>query len=313
MIEAVNEHRGVDFAAAGARLDKFLSERFPQLSRSRIQKLIEEGQVAVNGKTAKASLRLKEGDSVSVLVPAPEPQEPIPEEMPVRFVYEDEDVIVVDKPPGIPVHPAPGHPRHTLVNAILARCPELKDSEAPIRPGIVHRLDMNTSGLMVVARNLEAKESLTAQMKERSMDKRYLALVSGSVAPQQGVIEAPIGRDPTDRKKMAIVSTGREARTRYRVLDYPGNNTLLELKLETGRTHQIRVHLSAIGHPVVGDPIYGQRSSLVERQFLHSYRLGFRHPRSGKHLEFTSELPPDLKEALEQAKRQEKGTRKSHL
>lgn len=291
----------VDAAGAGARLDRYLSANLPQLSRARLQKLIQDGQVAVNGRPARASLKLKEGDAVSIVVPPSEPAEPAAEEIPLRIVYEDEDLIVVDKPPGLPVHPAPGHLSHTLVNAILARYPDLQDSAESLRPGIVHRLDMDTSGLMVVARNDRAKEALAAQIKARSMDKRYLALVSGSMTPPQGVIEAPIGRDPRDRKKMAVVATGRDSRTHYRVLEYLGDCTLVELKLETGRTHQIRVHLSAIGHPVVGDPIYGKRSPLVGRQFLHSYRLGLRHPSTGEYLEFTSELPPDLKEARERS------------
>lgn len=287
----------------GTRLDIYLSERFPDLSRACLQRLIEEGHVTVNGRLTKAGLKLKEGDTISLTIPPSQPIALAAEDIPLKIVFEDEDLVVVDKPPGLPVHPAPGHPSHTLVNAILARCPDLSGRAGSPRPGIIHRLDMNTSGLMVVAKNERAREALAAQLKERSMDKRYVALVWGHLSPQQGLIEAPVGRDPRNRKRMAVVSTGREARTRYRVLEYVGDYTLVELKLETGRTHQIRVHLSAVGCPVVGDDVYGKRSSLLGRQFLHSCRLGFRHPRSGEYLEFTSELPEDLQEALERLKR----------
>ncbi len=284
---------------AGIRLDKYIAEQCPELSRSYIQKLIGEGLVTVNGRAAKAGMRLDIGDSITALIPPPTPASHLPESIPLNILYEDSDIIVVDKPAGLTVHPAPGHPSHTLVNAILAHCPHLPGIGGTARPGIVHRLDKNTSGLMVVAKNDAAQQNLSSQIKARSVMKRYLVLVAGHLSPERGVIEAPIGRDPRHRKRMAVVSTGREARTQYRVLRYIDSYTLLEVTLETGRTHQIRVHLSAIGYPVMGDEVYGTRSPHLKRQFVHAHHLGFRLPSSGEHVEFSSELPPDLEQALQ--------------
>ena len=282
----------------GARLDKYLAEEC-RLSRSYLQKLIAEGQVRVNEGPARASQVLGAGDRITVTLPPPPPSPLTPEDIPLDIAYEDSDLLVLDKPAGLVVHPAPGHQSGTLVNALLAHCPRLGDAEGSVRPGIVHRLDKDTSGLMVVAKSAAAQASLAGQIKERSITKAYLALVRGRLSPRQGAIEAPVGRHPGMRKRMAVVSGGREARTEYRVMDYLDDYTLVEALPETGRTHQIRVHFSAIGHPVFGDPVYGRRSPLLERQFLHAHRLGFRLPSSGDYREFTSELPPDLREALD--------------
>lgn len=279
------------------RLDKYVSERCG-ISRSRAQKLIGEGHITVDGHLAKAGQRLNPGSEVLALIPLPSPLSLAPEEIPLRIIYQDNDLLVVDKPAGIPVHPAPGHPSHTLVNAILAHCPDLAGIGGSLRPGIVHRLDKDTSGLMVVAKSDAAQTSLSHQLKNRTMIKKYLALVCGRLAPKQGAIEAPIGRHPRDRKRMAVVSTGREARTQYQAIEYLGDYTLVQVQPETGRTHQIRVHFSAIGHPLFGDPVYGKKSPLLGRQFLHAHYLGFRLPQNGEFVEFGSELPAELERVL---------------
>ena len=231
-------------------------------------------------------------------VPPPRPVSVEPEPIPLKLVYSDAHLLVVDKPAGLTVHPAPGHPSGTLVNALLALCPDLKGVGGELRPGIVHRLDKDTSGLMVVAKTSEAHLALSRQIKERRVRKGYLALVTGKLQPAEGIIDAPVGRDTRNRKRMAIVGSGREARTRYRVLRSSESYSLVEAFPETGRTHQIRVHLASLGHPLVGDHVYGKRSALVGRQFLHAHILGFRHPATGGWKEFTSPLPADLEEAL---------------
>lgn len=283
---------------SGSRLDCYVAEQC-QISRAHARKLIDEGQVTVNGRQAKAGYRLNAGDRVVASVPPPPPATLVPEEIPLEVVYEDRDVMVIDKPAGLLVHPAAGQRTGTLVNALLARCPDLAGSDGTLRPGIVHRLDKDTSGLMVVAKNQAAQVNLSLQIRQRSFAKGYLALVSGHLSPERGAIEAPIGRHPGDRKRMAVLAGGREARTEYQVVRYLDGYTLLEAMPETGRTHQIRVHFSAIGHPVFGDPVYGKRSSLLRRQFLHAHRLGFRLPSSGEYVEFRSELPQELEEVLE--------------
>jgi 23S rRNA pseudouridine1911/1915/1917 synthase len=281
------------------RLDTYLASALPQLSRAYLQKLIEQGYVLVNGETTKASQRLKEADSITMKLPAL-PAGPAAEAMPLTIIYEDEDIMITDKPAGLTVHPAPGHPTHTLVNAILAHSPSLAGGAEPMRPGIVHRLDKDTSGLMVIAKNDPAREYVAAQFKSRTVIKRYLVLVKGRLFPERGIIEAPIGRDPHRRQRMAIVEAGKEATTRYQVREYMDGYTLVEVTPVTGRTHQIRIHLSAIGHPVIGDPVYGIKSPYLDRQFVHAYRLGFRLPSTGRYLEFTSPLPADLERALQQ-------------
>ena len=288
---------------SGLRLDKCVAERCPGLSRTQAQKLVGDGLVTVNEQVAKAGLKLSAGDRVRITLP-PSDESPSPEAMPLTIVYEDNDLLVVDKPAGLAVHPAPGHPSHTLINAILSHVPRLPETDDLRRPGVVHRLDKDASGLMVVAKDRDAYLNLTSQFKARSVVKAYLVLVKGHLTPDDGVIEAPIGRDPRHRKRMAVVAQGegREARTNYHVLRHIGDCALLEVRPETGRTHQIRVHLSAIGYPVFGDRVYGARSEKLPRLFLHACRLGFELPATGEYKEFTSNLPPDLERMLDELK-----------
>lgn len=281
----------------GIRLDKFASEQ-SQLSRARIQQLIREGHVTVNGEKARQSQLLQLGDQIDIAIPPLSPTVLSPEAIPLTIIYENQDLLVVDKPPGLPVHPAPGHPSHTLVNAILAHCPDLHGIGDSLRPGIVHRLDKDTSGLLIVAKNEGAHANLSEQMKSRTITKRYLVLVKGRLSPERGAIEAPVGRDPRHRQRMAVVSTGRPARTNYRVLNQWDKFTLVEATLETGRTHQIRVHFAAIGFPVIGDATYGVKTPHLHRQFVHACYLKFRLPSTGEWVEFESPLPADLKQAL---------------
>ena len=234
---------------------------------------------------------------MDITIPPPVPGTLTPEAIPLKILYEDNDLMVVDKPAGLTVHPAPGHYTHTLVNAILAHVPDLEAGETN-RPGIVHRLDKDTSGLIIVAKNSAAHMKLADQFKSRSVTKVYQALVQGHLTPEEGIIEASIGRDPRDRKRMAVVTGGREARTEYTVIKYIDNYTLLEVRPKTGRTHQIRVHLAAIGFPIVGDATYGVKSDYLSRQFLHAYKLRFKLPSTGEYREFESELPDDLAQAL---------------
>ena len=283
----------------GTRLDKFVGEKGVELSRTHAQKLIADGYITVNGRVAKASLKLNIGDRVDIIIPPAPPSLLSPEAIPLNILYEDADLLVVDKPAGLTVHPAPGHPDHTLVNAILFHFPHLADISDSLRPGIVHRLDRDTSGVMLVAKNAVAQANLIDQFKARTIVKAYLVLVKGRLTPERGIIEAPVGRDPRNRKRMAVVAAGREARTEYQVVKYIGSYTLLEIIPQTGRTHQIRVHLAAIGYPVAGDPIYGVKSPHLSRQFLHACRLGFKLPSTGEYVEFKSELPSDLEQALE--------------
>lgn len=280
------------------RLDRYVSEQCPKLSRTYAQRLIADGYITVNDHVAKASLKLSIGDRLRVVIPPTAPSPLLPEAIPLNIIYEDNDLLVVDKPAGLTVHPAPGHPGHTLVNAILSHFPGLADISDSLRPGIVHRLDKDTSGVMLVAKNRTSQQNLSDQFKAHSVDKTYLVLVKGRLTPEEGIIEAPMGRDSRNRKRMAVVAEGRDARTEYRVIKYLGNYTLLEVMPETGRTHQIRVHLSAIGYPVVGDKVYGVKSPYLSRQFVHASRLGFKLPSTGEYVEFTSELPPDLEQAL---------------
>ena len=297
----------------GQRLDKHVAQMVPDLSRSRAQKLIEEGLVTVNGGIAKPSYRVEVGDLVVVRIPPPETLEVWPESIPLDIVYEDEGIIVVNKPPGMVVHPAYGHRTGTLVNAVLAHCPDLARAEDALRPGIVHRLDKDTSGLIIVAKNDSARRHLQRQFKRREVKKVYVALLEGHLEPVRGVIEAPIGRDKKRRKRMAVVEGGREARTEYRVVEYFGDAgtrsrpyTLVEAAPKTGRTHQVRVHFASIGHPLAGDPVYGfrkQRLSSLRRQFLHARTLGFRLPGSDEYIELTAELPDDLGGVLEELRR----------
>jgi 23S rRNA pseudouridine1911/1915/1917 synthase len=281
----------------GIRLDSYLAQVLPQFSRAYLQRLIEQGHVLVNQQRIKASWRLINNDKITIKLP-PLPTPPAAEPTPLDIVYEDKEIIVINKPAGLTVHPAPGHPDHTLVNAILARCPSLATSKDLVRPGIVHRLDKNTSGLMVIAKNESARAALINQFKGKAVMKSYLVLVKGKLFPNQGAIELPIGRDPRNRKKMTIVAEGREAITHYQLNRYFGDYSLLEVMPKTGRTHQIRVHLSAIGYPVVGDSVYGVRSVYINRQFIHAHRLGFCLPSTNQYREFSSPLPQDLRQVL---------------
>lgn len=285
-------------AADESRLDQFLAGRDTGLTRSRLQRLIVEGQVLVNGATAKPSNKVKAGDLVSLSLPPPRPSSLVPQDIPVTVVYQDENLVVIDKPAGLAVHPGPGHPDQTLVNALLAMCPDIQGIGGEIRPGIVHRLDKDTSGLMMVAKTHQAHIDLSAQIKARQTTKGYLALVEGTPTPLQGKIDAPIGRHPRRRTRMAVVVGGKDARTSYKVRDRFQAHSLLELYLETGRTHQIRVHMVHIGHPLVGDTTYGHSSPLVDRHFLHAFHLAFKHPITGEPLEFRIGLPLDLAPAL---------------
>ncbi len=297
----------IDEEQVGQRLDRYLVTHLETLSRSSVQQLISEGAVLVNGKPGKAGYALRIHDDVQVLhtVPTPAVKNVSPQALPLKVVYEDEDLLVVNKEAGMVVHPAPGHTNDTLVNALLARYPQLQTIGSEDRPGIVHRLDKDTSGLLLVAKNLHTQAALIEQMKRHEIEKRYLALVEGVVALDAGSIDAPIGRDARNRQQMTITATdSREAQTHFRVEERFSRHTLLLLQLETGRTHQIRVHLKAIGHPVVGDPVYGSghlpRGVSLHRQFLHACQLAFAHPATGKRIELEAPLPEDLQTALAQ-------------
>lgn len=294
----MTEHYVFSAEDSGVRLDKFVGESCPELSRTHSQKLIADGFITVNGKAAKASHKLNTGDKIDVTIPPEPPSQLASENIPLDIIFEDKDILVIDKPAGMAVHPAPGSPTHTLVNAVLAYLPGLASDEDSLRPGIVHRLDKDTSGLILVAKNRVAQAYMSDQFKVRSVSKKYIVLVKGKLAPEKGIIEAAIGRDPRHRQRMAVVSRGREARTDYRVIRYVGNYSLLEIRPETGRTHQIRVHLAAIGFPVVGDSQYGVKSPHLSRQFLHAAGLRFKLPSTDEYVEFESPLPPDLEQAL---------------
>ncbi|MFI5178646.1 MAG: RluA family pseudouridine synthase [Vicinamibacterales bacterium] len=286
----------------GERLDVFVARRIPSLTRARVQKLIEEGRVTIAGQRAKPSLRLDAGQRVTVDVPPPVDGVAVAEDIALDIIYEDSDMLVVNKPPGMTVHPSPGHTSKTLVNAILSHCHDLSGIGGVLRPGIVHRLDRDTSGVIVVAKNDAAHNALAKQLKERSVEKTYVALVEGTPKPPEGVIDAPIARDPRNRQRMAVVDRGRESTTAYKLIERFSGMSLVEARPRTGRTHQIRVHLAAIGHPIIGDRVYGKPSQLVARQFLHARRIVFAHPRTGERVEFDAPLPADLEAALRKAR-----------
>jgi 23S rRNA pseudouridine1911/1915/1917 synthase len=286
----------------GKRLDRVVRDHVPDLSRTQGQQLIEAQQVTVNGRPRKAAYRVAAGERVVVTLPPREPEIPVqPQPIPLDIIYEDEHLIVVNKPAGMVVHPAPGHPDGTLVNALLAHCPLIAEAGRRERAGIVHRLDKDTSGVLVVAKDECALQALHQQFRSRKVEKTYLALVSGRVQPPEGIIEVPIGRDPRDRQRMAALPEGRYARTRYCAVDRFAEHTLLEAYPYTGRTHQVRVHLSWLGYPVVGDTRYGPRRQglLKERQFLHAHRLGFTHPTTGEEMTFEAPLPSELEDVLQ--------------
>ncbi len=286
-------------AALTGRIDKQLGHHFKQFSRSQIQRWIEDGHVKVNDQPVKPKYKLAVGDVVTIEPEKPKKIDLVPENIPLDIVYEDDDVIVVNKPQGMVVHPAPGHPDHTLVNALLYHSP-LSTINGEFRPGIVHRIDKDTSGLLMVAKNDMAHRSLAAQLKAKTNEREYVALVHGVIKEDQGTIDAPLGRSPKDRKKQAVVADGRHAVTHFKVLKRYQHYTLVSCRLETGRTHQIRVHMKYIGHPLAGDPLYGPRKTLPGNgQYLHARLLGFKHPRTGKQLTFTAPLPSYFQKMLD--------------
>lgn len=284
-------------------MDKIVRDRVPDLSRTQGQRLIDAGQVTVNGQARKPAYLVEPGERVTVILPPEDPPLVLrPQPIPLDVIFEDAHLLVVNKPAGMVVHPAPGHPDGTLVNALLAHYPPIADVGPQDRVGIVHRLDKETSGALVVAKSETVLESLQYQFRNREVEKTYLALVNGQVQPPEGIIEVPIGRDPTDRQRMAPVPEGKYARTRYQVVRRFRKHTLLEAHPYTGRTHQIRVHLSWLGHPVVGDADYGSRRQrlLTDRHFLHASRLRFTHPVTGEEMTFQAPLPEKLDALLRQ-------------
>ena len=290
----------------GQRIDKYLSTMIDGKSRSFVQGLIDEKKVKANSKVVKSNYKLKKGDIIEVEVPEPVELNVSAEEMDLDIVYEDEDVLVVNKEKGIVVHPAPGNYTGTLVNGILHHCSDLSGINGVIRPGIVHRIDKDTSGILVIAKNDEAHNDLAAQFKEHSIKREYYALVEGKFSNINGTVNKPISRDKKERIKMAINSDGKRAVTHYEVLEqYDKGVSLVKCTLETGRTHQIRVHMASIGHPLVGDLVYGYKRQKfnIEGQALHAKTLGFIHPRAKEYMEFTSELPHYFKELLEKLRK----------
>jgi 23S rRNA pseudouridine1911/1915/1917 synthase len=293
----------------GERLDRWLAAALPDCSRTEIQRWIKEGHVIVDGALPKVSYRVRPGDEITIQIPPPLPAVAQPESIPLDILYEDDHLLVINKPAGMVVHPAPGrvHRTGTLVNAVLAHVPNLAVGGEQ-RPGIVHRLDKDTSGVILVAKNDAALRDLQAQFKARTVEKVYLALVEGELPTAHGRIEAPIGRDPRHRQRMAVVTEqkGRPAVTDFRVRERFSDYTLIEAHPRTGRTHQIRIHLASIGHPVVGDPLYGRKHSRLHcpRQFLHALKIGVRLPGSGMWAEFTAPLPADLEEVLERLRQE---------
>ncbi len=308
----------VDEEGAGQRLDAFLAATLPGLTRSAVQRLIESGMVLLGGAVPKPSLKLRPGDRLEVAIPPPEPASALPEDIPLEILYEDGDLVVVNKPAGMVVHPGAGNSEGTLVNALLGHCTDLSGIGGELRPGIVHRIDKDTSGILVVAKSDAAHQGLAKQFSEHTVKRIYLALVFGSLKSDSGRIEGVIGRHPVDRKKMSGTARhGKHAVTHWRVVGRYPEACLIRLRLETGRTHQIRVHLSEAGHPLLGDPVYGGSGrlknlkdaglrSLVKglgRQALHAKTLGFIHPVTGQYLEFDSELPPDMQSVLDYLER----------
>ncbi|MCL5458174.1 RluA family pseudouridine synthase [Loigolactobacillus coryniformis] len=286
------------------RLDKVISSRFEELSRAQVQQLIKTEHVQVNGQLEKAKYAVAAGDQIIVSIPAPAALDVQPQNIPLDIVYEDDDVLVVNKPQGMVVHPAPGHPQDTLVNALLYHSP-LSTINGVIRPGIVHRIDKDTSGLLMVAKNDQAHISLAAQLQAKTSQREYLALVHGVIKEDKGTIDAPIARAKNDRKKQAVVAGGKHAVTHFEVLERFNEYTLIKCILETGRTHQIRVHMKYIGHPVAGDPLYGPKKTLKGHgQFLHAALLGFKHPRTGEQMTFTTPLPSIFEQTLATLRKQ---------
>lgn len=284
----------------GKRIDSFISENVEEITRSYLQSLIEDGQVSIKGKNKiKAGQKLKGSEIIKIIIPEPEELNIEAENIPINIVYEDKDIVVVNKNSDMVVHPAPGNYSGTLVNAILYHIKDLSAINGVIRPGIVHRLDKDTSGLIVIAKNDEAHVKLVDMFKDKSIKKTYIAIVKGIIVKDEGRIETIIGRNPNDRKKMAVVEkNGKIAISAYKVLDRGPKHTLVKVDIETGRTHQIRVHMKHIGHPIEGDVIYGNGKDYAKRQMLHAYKLSFIHPISGEKIELSGKIPEDFREAL---------------
>ena len=285
---------------AGERIDRFLADS-QDLTRSFLQKILKEGEVMVNGKSVKANYKLRKGDRIEFEIPEAVEPDIVAEDIPLSILYEDADVLVVDKPKGMVVHPAAGHYSRTLVNAVMYHCKgELSGINGVLRPGIVHRIDRDTTGSIIICKNDMAHNEIARQLKEHSINRRYRAIVTGVLKDEEGTIEGAIGRDKKDRKKMAITADGKPAVTHYRVLQRFKHYTYVECVLETGRTHQIRVHMASIGHPLLGDEVYGRRSDKYkcEGQCLHAMTLGFHHPRTGEYIEVNAPLPPYFEHLL---------------
>lgn len=285
---------------AGERIDRFLADS-QDLTRSFLQKIMKEGEVIVNGKSVKANYKLRKGDRIEFEIPEAVEPDIVAEDIPLSILYEDADVLVVDKPKGMVVHPAAGHYSRTLVNAVMYHCKgELSGINGVLRPGIVHRIDRDTTGSIIICKNDMAHNEIARQLKEHSINRRYRAIVTGVLKDEEGTIEGAIGRDKKDRKKMAITADGKPAVTHYRVLQRFKHYTYVECVLETGRTHQIRVHMASIGHPLLGDEVYGRRSDKYkcEGQCLHAMTLGFHHPRTGEYIEVNAPLPPYFEHLL---------------
>lgn len=300
----MKEQIDLQLGEQSGRIDKVLSQELADYSRSQIQQWLKDERVMVNGTTVKANYKVKAGDQVTIAVPEPTVLELTTENIPLEIVYEDEDVAVVNKPQGMVVHPSAGHPNGTLVNALLFHMQNLSSINDVIRPGIVHRIDKDTSGLLMIAKNDFAHESLAKQLKEKTSLRKYVALVHGVIPHEKGVIDAPIGRSKTDRKMQAVIEEGKPAVTHFQVLERFADFTLVELQLETGRTHQIRVHMKYIGYPLAGDPVYGPKKTLPGKgQFLHAQVLGFEHPRTGEFLTFTAPLPEVFQKTLEKLRK----------
>ncbi|MEA4854469.1 MAG: RluA family pseudouridine synthase [Christensenella sp.] len=290
------------------RLDRFLAEEYPEFTRSFLKQLIEEGHVLVNGEPAKPGGKVREGDRVAIQVPPAEKMDILPEDIPLDMIYQDSDIAVINKSQGMVTHPAPGNYTGTLVNAIMYHIKDLSGINGQLRPGIVHRLDKDTSGLIVVAKNDAAHRCLAEQIEKKTAQRIYQALVYGNIKQDEGDIRTTIGRDPRDRKKMAVTAAGREAETHYRVLKRYGDYTLVECRLKTGRTHQIRVHMKHLGFPVVGDPVYTRKKDpfKLNGQLLHACRLVLNHPRTGEQMEFTAPLPEYFQKVLDSLEKYEK-------
>lgn len=299
MIELYVEENGI-------RLDKYLGEALPDYTRSFLQKQIDEGHILINGKNEPSRYKVKKGDLITVAIPEPKQVDIVAENIPIEIIYEDEDIIIINKEQDMVVHPAPGHYTGTLVNALLYHCKEgLSGINGEVRPGIVHRIDKDTSGILMIAKNDKAHLALSSLLKDHDITRKYHAIVYGKFKEKESTIEKPIGRSPKDRKKMAIVADGRYAKTHYKVLEEFDRFSYIELTLFTGRTHQIRVHLASIGHPILGDPIYGPAKTMwgLDKQILHAKILGFNHPTTAEYVEFNSDLPSYFQTILDKLRK----------